>query len=269
MTPKITERNSTAVEEVLFCLIPVVGWLSCLTGCNNENAGPAVTMAGPDGDEIFEGTYIDVKIGTDTAKDGSNIETKDAGKEDTTGAVETIETQVAEPKPDIAVETDGPSDTEVSPDEDTQTTELPSYDTPIGAEETWQSKYESLGLCYNEFSSCKVVTGSLCWFINQMNGDKPDTLALLDPELVSLNLELEGGPLDELGIYEFIRVDNGVVMDNGFFDSTIWMAGDILLAADFIGETVDILLIKPGFDPETGSCEYAYNYPCPGDDVCN
>ncbi len=242
------------VREPLFRIAPAATSIGILGGCDGS-AAPAITM---------EPLYIDVKIEANTADGSAKVETPninindtegEAGKEDVHGS--------AEPKPDAADETSGPTDAEVS------AVGKDAYETPLGAEETWQSKFESLGLCYNEFSTCKIVTASPCWFINKMNGSKPDTLAFIDPELTSIDLKLEGGPLGESGMHEFIRVDEGVVMDNGFFNSAIWLADDVQIVADFVGITVDVLFIKTDMDADIGSCEYAYNYPCSDDGICN
>lgn len=257
MGSKITERSSTSVGEASLYLMPVVVLFKILSGCSSDGvAEPAMTM--PDGGGVFDPADVGIKENTADGKailETANVKKEDveagsdgeAGKEDVHGS--------AEPKPDAADETSA-----VGKD---------AYETPLGAEETWQSKYESLGLCYNEFSTCKIVTGSTCWFINEMNGSKPDTLAFIDPELTSIDLKLEGGPLGESGIHEFIRVDEGVVMDNGFFNSAIWLADDVQIVADFVGITVDVLFIKTDMDTDIGSCEYAYNYPCSDDDMCN
>ncbi len=213
-------------------------------------------MIMPDGGEIFG--YEEVK--------------EDVKEESLSEVIETVDEFVdsgTEIKPDLTDAVGELSDADVGTDEETQSGELPNYDTPVGAEETWQSKYESLGLCYNVFSSCKVVAASSCWFINEMNGSKPDTLAFLDPSLEKIDIALEGGPSDVSETLEFIRVDEGAVMDNGFFDSAIWLVGDVQIAADYVGETIDVLFTKVANDPDTGSCEYVYNYPCPDDDICN
>lgn len=256
----VAEKDSSGVGEALFCLIPVIGWLSCLSGCSSADVpGPTIVM--PDGGEIFD--YEDVK-------EMSDEEVVDAVEEGSGEATETVDEFISpEIKSDITDAAGELSDAEAGTDEETQPGELPNYDTPIGAEEIWQSKFESLGLCYNEFSTCKLITDSPCWYINKMNGSKPDTLAFLDPSLEKIDIALEGGPSDISETLEFTRVDEEFVMDNGFFFSATWMAGDAQIVANFIGDTVDLLFIKNDIDPDIGACEYDYNYPCPVEGMCD
>ncbi len=88
------------------------------------------------------------------------------------------------------------------------------------------------------------------------------------PAYDTLYLTMKSGT-DEEDTIEFVKTESGIVMETGFFDSVIWYSTQTkYIAADYIGETVDILLLDYVPISEDTLCETAYNFPCP-ELMCN
>lgn len=245
--------SGSASGDALFCLVPIIGWILCASGCS----GSSDTMPEPhimDADNFpLMDVWLDVPIDA-------------SGTDDGTGA----EGGIGDPADDVAdAGAQGPDTVDVQKEETAQY-ELPGYDAPPNTDDAWQSSYETLGLCFNEATSCTKPAESGCWNINEMNTSKPNTLAFLDPAFDSMDIKLEGGPNNVSSEQTFERVEAGTVMENGYFDSTIWKAPGLLMAADCISDTVNIMLIRLDYNAgDLSVCEYIYNYPCSGADSCN
>jgi hypothetical protein len=272
--PTIEDSTGGGSTEsgALFCLVPVIGWILCASGCGGDagtGPGPYMEVGG----SLPADVWLDVPFGEEGADTGQDAAVDAADEShDGTGVDKKADTNDAANEADSTADAEAkvPEDIADIVEDDTAPYELPGYDIPPSADDTWQSSYDALGLCFSEATSCTKQAESLCWYINKMNSSKPDTLAFLDPAFDSIDIELEGGPNNAAEEQTFERIDAGTLMENGYFDSTIWLAPGLLLAADYVGETVDIMLSRSDYNAgDLSACEYIYNYPCPGTDVCN
>lgn len=266
---EVSTEGGSSIGEALICLVPIIGWAMCASSCGGDKSLPPLDDFG-NGEMFLGDIYADVPLETQDVigehADGEVEESEVAS--DGVENIGEVEEAVAEDITEIGLNdliselTDAVEDVLMAGD-------LPNYEVPSNAEETWQSSYELLGLCLNNATSCEKAPEASCWEIQELNGSKPNTLALLDPNLDHIDIKLAGGPYNESEIYAFERIEAGSLMNNGYFDSVIWLAPGMALAADYVGETVDIMLGMQDYNMDLSTCEYLYNYPCPGTDNCN
>lgn len=223
------------------------------------------------------GSSKKMPVGDTDAFDQRNIETLGEVAFDLqpeAGEVEETGEAILEPEPEIVEDIISQEALDILNDEGAPDlpiqNEVMNYEVPSSAEETWQSYYETLGLCLNAAATtCENEPASTCWNIEEIDYQNPDTLAFLDPDRDTAEVKLSGGPYNDSATYTFDRIEVGMLMTNGFFDSTIWLAPGMVIAADYVGETVDVMLGMRDYNSDLSSCEYIYNYPCPGTDGCN